>query len=340
MSRSFPRTVDGVPFVGVALTGAEALHLLGDSALRDRAARESTFTIVGIDRLSPLSAGGRAEQDVDPSIVAAALAAEDAGPLLVAAAARYEFPYNLARRVLSLDHLSRGTSGLVTGLQSRGEESPGDDDARAAADVAVAVTKLWQSWPKESIVGDKETGVLVDAGRISRIDHTGAVDIAGPLSVPTSPQDTPVLCWYAADRTAVRDTPAIADLVVLGGAPDVREIRSAVAELDGRALPIAAIPIGASGVRGEDAVDEVRRRVAALADAGASGVLLRTAEPSDAAADLRFLLGEVLPALPPAGVVRGPAAGTLRARLGTPAPASLLTGAAPAFPPPTTAVYR
>ncbi|WP_171061436.1 LLM class flavin-dependent oxidoreductase [Rhodococcus zopfii] len=337
MSRSIPGPSETSPFVALGLTGAQALHLLGDGRVRARIARDPAFTVVGIDRLSAPE-DSQSPADVDPSVVATALAAEGAGPLLVSAVARREHPYNLARRVLSLDHLSHGTSGLVLGQGNPHGAGEGGEDS-TAPDTAAAVTGLWQSWPRDSIIGDKDAGVLVDAARIRRVDHTGVVDVAGPLSVPSSLQGTPVLGWYAGDHSAVRAAPAIADLVLLGGSPDVQAVRDAVVEINGRAILVAEIavpvPTGGEGA----ALDEVGRQVAALTEAGAAGVVLRTAQISHPADDIGFLLDVVLPALSTEDGRAG-RRGTLRDRLGATPPEPLLADARGVFPPPTTSVYQ
>ncbi|MBM9466716.1 LLM class flavin-dependent oxidoreductase [Nakamurella leprariae] len=115
----------------------------------------------------------------------------------------YSEPYNLARQMASLDHISRGRAGwnIVTTASSHPARNFGATDrlphaqryARAAEYVDV-VLALWHSWQPDAIVGDKATGVLADPERVSPIDHRGEFfTVAGPLDIARPPQGHPVL---------------------------------------------------------------------------------------------------------------------------------------------------
>lgn len=91
-------------------------------------------------------------------------------------------PYDLARRIASLDQLSGGRVAWVL----RG--APGSD----VTELVTVVQQLWRSWPRESLALDGSAPAFAETAPISRINSTGAYRIAGPLNVPSSPQGLPV----------------------------------------------------------------------------------------------------------------------------------------------------
>lgn len=122
--------------------------------------------------------------------------------LIGTASTTYSEPYNLARQFASLDHLSRGRAGwnIVTtgapnaaqnfGLAEHPVHAERYDRAREFLDV---VTKLWDSWEDDALVGDRDSGLYAETRRIHAIDHVGErFRVAGPLNTPRSPQGRPV----------------------------------------------------------------------------------------------------------------------------------------------------
>ncbi len=123
--------------------------------------------------------------------------------LIATVSTTYNEPYNLARRLASVDHVSGGRAGwnIVT---SAGEneaanfglvERPDHATRYARADEFLRVAKaLWDSWENEAILGDKTSGRWADTARFHRIDHAGEhFRVAGPLNVERPPQGYPVL---------------------------------------------------------------------------------------------------------------------------------------------------
>lgn len=93
-------------------------------------------------------------------------------------------PYNLARRIASLEQLSGGRiAWIVTDPES------GD----AHRDYLRVVEQLWRSWPRESIAADGAAAHFAETDAIRRINADGAFPVAGPLNVPSSPQHLPVV---------------------------------------------------------------------------------------------------------------------------------------------------
>lgn len=110
-------------------------------------------------------------------------------------------PYNVARQMASIDHLSGGRAAWNIVTSSGGEANFGGralpshgERYRRAAEFVAAVVALWDSWADDAIVADREAGIFANPTKIRRIDHAGdSFSIAGPLNIPRSPQGRPVL---------------------------------------------------------------------------------------------------------------------------------------------------
>ncbi|WP_263092167.1 LLM class flavin-dependent oxidoreductase [Curtobacterium sp. RIT-PI-V] len=170
---------------------------------------------IGTDRLDAATSTGHR---LDPTTAALTLgrALPEHG-FLVAVAPTREHPYNVARRVLSLDHVLDGRVGIVVGARDHGAPSTGAPSTGAPhdpAEFARVLRGLWRTWPLDSIVGDRTSGVFAHTDRIRPLDHDGGPDgyrVRGPLTTPSSRQGEPVLAvWHDVDVPG-------ADLV-LGGA--------------------------------------------------------------------------------------------------------------------------
>jgi len=121
----------------------------------------------------------------------------------VTCALTYEHPYSFARRISTLDHLTRGRVGwnIVTGYldsaaRNLGLERLAHDDRYDVADEYMDVVyKLWEhSWEDDAVQRNRATGVYTDPKKVHPIRHHGAhYQVPGfHLSEP-SPQRTPVL---------------------------------------------------------------------------------------------------------------------------------------------------
>lgn len=101
-------------------------------------------------------------------------------------------PYTVARQLMSLHWLSKGRAGwnMVTALQ--GGENFGltkmpSSEARyaRAAEFAEVVERLWQSFPADALLVDREGGRYTDTDLIHPIDHVGRhYQVQGPLNLP------------------------------------------------------------------------------------------------------------------------------------------------------------
>jgi FMN-dependent oxidoreductase (nitrilotriacetate monooxygenase family) len=143
---------------------------------------------------------GRLEPTV--LLTAVALATRHIG-VIATASSTYNDPYNLARRLASLDHVSGGrvawnvvtTAGDATARNFGLTGAPlhADRYGRAAEFIDIA-NKLWDSWEDDAVIGDSEAGTYADPSKIHEIRHDGAhFSVHGALNVPRTPQGRPVL---------------------------------------------------------------------------------------------------------------------------------------------------
>ena len=148
--------------------------------------RARYFPQVGFDPLELLAALSRSTSRIG---------------LIATASTTYTAPYDLARRLATIDHLSGGRAGwnIVTtryagaagnfGLAAHPD--PADRYARAEEFVDV-VTRLWESWDADAVVADQEKGVWADTDLIRPVDFHGRFfDVSGALTLPRSPQGRP-----------------------------------------------------------------------------------------------------------------------------------------------------
>lgn len=158
----------------------------------------------GNDLRDPIRRGTQGALGLDPTMVVAALvsATERLG-LAVTKSATYYAPFDIARSFATLDHLSRGRMAwnVVTSLsqaegQNFGHDEMLDHDQRyeRAEEFLEVAFELWRSWEQGALIEDRATGVFGDPDRVHAIDHVGEYfKVRGPLNVPRSPQQRPVI---------------------------------------------------------------------------------------------------------------------------------------------------
>jgi FMN-dependent oxidoreductase (nitrilotriacetate monooxygenase family) len=142
----------------------------------------------------------------DPSLLipAMALATENLGFAFTHSVLQ-EHPFNFARRISTLDHLTDGrvawnivTSYLETAGRNLGYGGlPSHDDRydRAEEYVEVLYKLLEGSWEDDAVLRDVERGLYADPAKIHDIHHRGRhyPDVVRPHLSEPSPQRTPVL---------------------------------------------------------------------------------------------------------------------------------------------------
>lgn len=116
----------------------------------------------------------------------------------------YEPPYLFARRMSTLDHLSKGRAGwnIVTGYldsaaRAMGLEGQDAHDRRydRAEEYMQLVYKLWEgSWEDDAVRRDRQGRVFTDPARVHKVKHAGEFyRMDGYHLCEPSPQRTPVL---------------------------------------------------------------------------------------------------------------------------------------------------
>ncbi len=115
----------------------------------------------------------------------------------------FSYPYQIARMMTGIDHLSNGRAGWNIVTSSRGmenfgyspEDFPPSPIRYAMADEFLEICLgLWDSWSRDAVVVDRANGIWVDPAKLHAIDFTGEYfSSKGPLNMPRSPQGRPVL---------------------------------------------------------------------------------------------------------------------------------------------------
>ena len=123
--------------------------------------------------------------------------------LIATVSSTYNEPYNLARRLASVDHVSGGRAGWNIVTSATPEEAANfgldnrlDHASRyVRADEFLNVAKaLWDSWEPDAVLADKSSGRYADVSRLRAINHDGEhFKVAGPLNVQRPPQGHPLL---------------------------------------------------------------------------------------------------------------------------------------------------
>jgi N-acetyl-S-(2-succino)cysteine monooxygenase len=123
--------------------------------------------------------------------------------LIATASTSYNYPFQIARKFASIDHISGGrvgwnmvTSGIPGEAPNFGLEVGYEhDDRYLRADEVVRVCLgLWDSWEDDAFPRDKSSGVFAELEKLHSLEHDGRyVRVRGPLNVPRSPQGYPVL---------------------------------------------------------------------------------------------------------------------------------------------------
>ncbi|MDO7397174.1 LLM class flavin-dependent oxidoreductase [Acinetobacter baumannii] len=116
----------------------------------------------------------------------------------------FEHPYPFARRISTLDHLTKGrvgwnivTSYLESGSKNLGLKTQVNHDNRydIADEYLEVLYKLWEgSWEEGSVRRDRENGIFADHKKVHPIQHEGKYfTVPGIHICEPSPQRTPVL---------------------------------------------------------------------------------------------------------------------------------------------------
>ena len=179
----------------------------------------------------------------------------------------YEAPYVFARRMSTLDHLTKGRVGwnIVTGYLDSAARAMGlpqqvahDDRYDVAEAYMDAVYQLWEgSWADDAVRRDKTSGVFADPSRVRAVHHRSAhFAVDGIHLCEPSPQRTPVLYQAGSSGRGRQFAATHAECVFVNGtskvlvAEIVADIRAKAVEA-GRNAGDIKVFVGATVITGE-----------------------------------------------------------------------------------------
>ena len=156
----------------------------------------------------------------------------------------YNDPFNVARRLASLDLISGGRSGwnVVTSGDagaaanfSRDEHFDYDTRYARGLEFVRVCQGLWDSYEEDAFPRDRSSRKFLDPSRQHPLNHRGEhFQVAGPLNVSRSPQGQPVI-FQAGDSEQGRDLGAeIAEGIFTFG-PSLAAAQAFYRDLKGRA---------------------------------------------------------------------------------------------------------
>ncbi|MFC9550549.1 LLM class flavin-dependent oxidoreductase [Rhodococcus sp. NPDC056960] len=223
-------------------------------------------------------------------------------------------PYDVARRLGSLDHLSGGRAAwnVVTAA-----------DERAPEFVDIART-LWDSWAEGVVTVDRDAGRFVSDPTAGAFYHRGRdFRIGGRFTVPRSPQAQPVVI-VSGDGPAERDLAARHGDVVIAPLATFEEGRAFRADLRRRTVaagrPAGAVTVLAATTFAGPAASVADRIVRWVHGEAADGFVL---DSQATPAGLDEFVDTVVPLLQDRGILRTDyTTPTLRRHLGLGAPLS------------------
>ncbi|MCU1516877.1 MAG: FMN-dependent oxidoreductase, nitrilotriacetate monooxygenase family [Pseudarthrobacter sp.] len=224
------------------------------------------------------------------ALSAVALATTDIG-IVPTASTSFNAPYNLARRLSSLDHISGGRAGWNIVTSSGGEanfgwdELPPQEDRYARAREFVEVAgRLWDSWQDDAVVFDKSAQRYAQPERIHSLNHRGEhFAVAGPLNIQPSPQRRPLYVQAGSSTAGKAFGAEVAELIYTAQQheDDAIAFRSeirAAAVAAGRSADDVAILPGISPVIGdtEEEAERAERRLLSGIDYEAARTALQS----------------------------------------------------------------
>ncbi len=195
----------------------------------------------------------------------------------------FEHPYTFARRISTLDHLTKGRVGwnIVTSYLNSGALNIGqaqqvkhDDRYDVAEEYLEVCYKLWEgSWEEGAVVRDRATGIFTHPEKVHPIRHEGQYfKVPGIHLSEPSPQRTPVLYQAGASSRGKDFAGANAECIFVA-APSkpvlkryVSNVREA-AECAGRnprdilAFNLQTVILGETDAEAKKKFDEYRKHV-------------------------------------------------------------------------------
>jgi long-chain alkane monooxygenase len=189
----------------------------------------------------------------DPMMLVSALAhvTEHLG-FGITASTSFEHPYTFARRMSTLDHITKGRVGwnIVTSYLESGARNIGlatQEIHHRRYDIAdeylEVLYKLWEgSWEEDAVVRDVERNLYVDPEKVHGIEHEGEFfKVPGIHLCEPSPQRTPLL-YQAGTSNRGKDFAAAHAEAIFVAAPTAEILRGQIADIRSRAKALGRDP--------------------------------------------------------------------------------------------------
>jgi FMN-dependent oxidoreductase (nitrilotriacetate monooxygenase family) len=239
--------------------------------------------------------------------------------LIATGTTTYNDPYHLARRFLTIDHISGGRAGwnLVTSqiedeAANFGRDQHVDHAERydRASEFYDVVADLWDSWEDGAILRDKASGLFFDAAKVHLLNHNGKhFKVRGPLNVARSPQGRPVVAQAGSSEPGrelaakTADVVFTAQTVLAEGQDFYRDVKGRMARYgrqpdDMRIMPGINIVVGRTEA-------EARARNDAMDSLVTDEVALRSITRLMGGLDItKYPIDGPLPELPPSNAAK------------------------------------
>jgi len=215
------------------------------------------------------------------TVLAALAAVTDRLGLAGTVNSTFNEPYEVARQFASLDHLSGGRAAwnVVTSWDAftgenfrRGGFLAQEDRYERARTFLQTAWDLFDSWPGDEIIADKESGVFLADAKAGQFAHSDRFfDISGRFNVPRSPQGRPVI-FQAGDSDEGREFAASSADAIFSRHGTLAEGQAFYADVKGRlakygrtphqllVLPAAAFVLGDTDAEAAEVARHVRRQ--------------------------------------------------------------------------------
>lgn len=200
-----------------------------------------TYDVYGSSNEAAIRNGAQVPVN-DPLLLVSAMAlvTEHLGFGITAGTA-YEHPYPFARRLTTLDHLTKGRVGwnVVTGYLPSAARNMGHDDQMEhddrydhADEYLEVLYKLWEgSWEDDAVVKDRERGIFTDPSKVHEIGHKGKhFTVPGIHISEPSAQRTPVIYQAGASSRGIAFAAGNAEAIFVA-APSKEVLRTTVSKI-------------------------------------------------------------------------------------------------------------
>jgi FMN-dependent oxidoreductase (nitrilotriacetate monooxygenase family) len=253
-------------------------HYVGIARKAEAAAFDAVFLADGPGVRDDLRY--RPFNNLEPTVVLTAIAAATSRIGLIGTlSSTFNDPYDVARRLATLDLISGGRVGwnVVTTAGADVAANFGLDDEvehalryRRAAEFVQVVRALWNSWEPDAFVGDVARHMFAAVDRIHAVEHRGEhLSVAGPLNVPRSPQGEPVVVQAGASSDGRALAAAVGEVIFTAAQtiPDAREyyvdVKSRAALLGRDPEHVVVLPGLSTVIGATEAEAQERRRLLA-----------------------------------------------------------------------------